>query len=89
MWTNSKEYNRKNYKKYWWNPEAIKDRSDRNKARRKAWLNVWDSREVDHKNGNPNDNSKWNLRVISRNTNRKLWAEKANRRKWSWYSLNK
>jgi hypothetical protein len=32
---NSKSYNKKNYKKYWGKPSQIKDRSERNKARRK------------------------------------------------------
>lgn len=30
-----------------------------------------DGREVDHKNGNPKDNSRKNLRVVSRKVNRK------------------
>jgi hypothetical protein len=81
MPTNSKEYNAKVYHKYWWRPEEIARRSARNKARRKKWLAVWDPREVDHKNGNPQDNSPSNLRVISRRTNRILWARKANMRK--------
>jgi len=85
MVTNSKEYNKKNYKKYWWNPAAIKDRSDRNKARKEIWLKVWDRREVDHKNTNPNDNKKSNLRAISRKTNRTLWAKKANTKRY-WHT---
>lgn len=30
-----------------------------------------DGREVDHKNGNPRDNRRKNLRVVSRKVNRK------------------
>lgn len=77
MATNSKEYNKKNYSKYWGNDSAIKDRTARNAARRKKWLKVWDPREVDHKNWVDGWNWESNLRVISRETNRKLWAEKA------------
>lgn len=78
MPTNSKEYNKKVYHKYWWRPEEIERRSNRNKARRKKWLTVWDPREVDHVNGNANDNSSWNLKIISRTVNRRKWAMKAN-----------
>lgn len=87
MSTNSKEYNKKNYKKYRWNPKAIKDRVTRNAARRKAEregkVKKGDWKEVDHigwiKQVNPN--APKNLRVIARKTNRKLWAQKANRNK--------
>jgi len=34
MATNSKEYNKANYYKYWGNAKAIKDRAARNQARR-------------------------------------------------------
>lgn len=78
MPTNSKEYMKKNYKKYWWNSKAIEDRTKRNAARRKSWLAVWDTREVDHINGISWWNGKSNLRIISRKKNRQLWAAKAN-----------
>jgi len=81
MATNSKAYNAKVYHKYWGRPEEVMRRSDRNKARRKKGLSVWDPREVDHKNWNARDNSTGNLRVISRKTNRVLWAKKANMKK--------
>lgn len=42
-------------------------------------LAKWDRKEVDHKNSNATDNSKKNLRIISRTTNRKLGAKKANK----------
>lgn len=87
MATNSKEYNKKNYKKYWGNPKAIKDRSDRTTARRRAireWkVKKWDWKEIDHikplSKGWSNNPS--NLRVISRKKNRQLWAKIANRNK--------
>lgn len=85
MSTNSKEYNKKNYKKFWWSSEAISDRSERNKARRKmikAWrVSKWDWKEVDHKKWVKAWNGKKNLRVISQKKNRQLWAAKANRKK--------
>lgn len=83
MASNSKEYMKKNYKKYWGNPKAIRDRSLRNQARRKLMkdgrVRKWDWKEVDHKNWIAWWNSNWNLRVISRTLNRRLWAAKANR----------
>jgi hypothetical protein len=78
MPTNSKEYMKKNYKKYWWNPKAIEDRTKRNAARKKSWLAVGDPREVDHINGIAGWNGKWNIRILSRKRNRQLWAAKAN-----------
>jgi len=65
-----------NYEKFNGSAEQIKKRSSRNSARRMLWLKVWDTRDVDHKNGNPNDNSKSNLRAISREKNRWLGAKK-------------
>jgi len=51
-----------------------KDRAARNKARRemekKGRVRKGDGKEVDHKNHNPRDNSKSNLRVVSKKTNR-------------------
>lgn len=91
MATNSREYNKKNYKKYWWKPSQIKKRSEQNKARKMAGLKKWDKREADHKK----PLSKWwkttksNVRVISRKTNRKLWANIANKKKWSGYKKAK
>lgn len=91
MATNSKEYNKKNYKKYWGSKKAIKKRSEQNKARKLAGLKKGDPREADHKK----PLSKWgkttkkNVRVISRKTNRKLWAKIANKKKWSGYKKSK
>jgi hypothetical protein len=41
MWNNSKEYNKKNYERYWWSKKAIKKRTEQNKGRRLAWLKKW------------------------------------------------
>lgn len=46
-------------------------RNNNNKARRRLQIPVGDSREVDHRDGNPMNNSRSNLRAVSRNTNRK------------------
>ena len=55
--------------------KGIKDRAARVKARRmlekEGRVKKGDGREVDHKNHNPRDNSKSNLRVVDKKTNRK------------------
>jgi 5-methylcytosine-specific restriction endonuclease McrA len=70
---------RRNYKKeyaqYHGKPEQRKNRSERNKARRKLGLKVGDKREVDHvkplsKGGS---NSRSNLKAVSRSSNRKKY----------------
>lgn len=85
MSTNSKSYNKKNYKKFWWKPEQIEDRSERNKARRKmekaGRVKKGDWKEVDHKKWVKAWNGKKNLRVISQKKNRQLGAAKATRAK--------
>jgi hypothetical protein len=63
---------RKEYDNYQGSPEQRANRSSRNKARRKvvaSGANV-KGKDVDHKNGNPKDNRKSNLRVISKSANR-------------------
>lgn len=63
----------KEYREYHSKPEQRKNRSTRNKARRKMGLSVGDPREVDHKCpiSKGGGNSKINLRVISRTANRR------------------
>lgn len=56
------------------------DRVSRNAARRKAGLKVGDSRQVDHKDSNPRNNSKSNLRVVSAKTNLKKEAASKKRK---------
>jgi hypothetical protein len=62
------------YETYQGTPEQIKNRASRNAARRKmekkhgkAALN---GKDIDHKDGNPRNNSKKNLRVTSKSLNR-------------------
>jgi 5-methylcytosine-specific restriction endonuclease McrA len=66
---------KKEYREYHGKPEQIKNRSDRNKARRILKLKTGDKREIDHKvplsKGGSND--KENLRLVSRRTNRKKY----------------
>jgi len=66
---------KKEYREYHGKPEQRKHRSNRNKARRlmiKAGrVRKGDGKEVDHKNGNPKDNSRGNLQILSRKANRR------------------
>lgn len=65
---------RKEYDEYHGTEEQKKNRASRNAARRDAVKKHGKSKlkgkEVDHKNGNPKDNSKKNLQIISRKANR-------------------
>ena len=62
------------YKAYQGTPEQRRRNDARKKARRlmeKAGkVRKGDGKDVDHRNGNPKDNSKKNLRVTDKTTNR-------------------
>ncbi len=62
------------YKNYHSSPEQKKKRASRNAARaemeKKGKVSKGDGKDVDHKNGNPKNNSKSNLRVQSKSANR-------------------
>lgn len=66
---------RKEYDSYHGTPEQREARSSRNKARRKleaeGKVRKGDGKEVDHKDGNPRNNSRDNLQVMSRTANRR------------------
>lgn len=76
MATKKRDY-KKEYAEYHSKPEQKKNRAARNKARREMGLKVGDPREVDHKKplSKGGSNSKKNLRVVSRSTNRKKGAK--------------
>lgn len=65
---------RKEYDTYHGTPDQLANRTSRNKARRKLAKVVGAAKlrgkDVDHKNGNPKDNSKGNLRAMSKSKNR-------------------
>ena len=61
---------KKIYAKYQSSKQDIKRRSCRNKARRILGLKKGDGKDIDHKDGNPCNNAKSNLRVGSANKNR-------------------
>ena len=68
---------KKEYREYHSRPEQVKNRAARNAARKAMGLKVGDPREVDHKKplAKGGSNSKKNLRVVSRTTNRKKGAK--------------
>lgn len=76
---------RKEYDNYQGKPEQKKKRASRNAARatmKKAGrVKKGDGKDVDHKNGNPRDNSRKNLRVQSKSANRSYARTKTARKK--------
>ena len=61
-------------------PGRVKDRAACNAARKKKGLKKGDSRQVDHKDNNPRNNSKKNLRVVSKKKNLKREANRKKRK---------
>jgi hypothetical protein len=65
---------RKEYDEYHGTPEQIQNRASRNAARagavKKNGKAKMKGKEVDHKDGNPKNNSKKNLQIMSRKANR-------------------
>lgn len=65
---------KKEYAEYHSKPEQKKRRAGRNTARRKmekaGKVTKGDGKDVDHKDRNPKNNSKFNLRIQSKSTNR-------------------
>ena len=62
------------YRKYQSSTKSKKDRASRNKVRRKLMaqsrVRKGDGKDIDHKDGNPRNNSRKNLRVTSKSYNR-------------------
>ena len=65
---------KKEYSKYQGTAEQKKKRASRNSARsamvKMGKVRKGDGKDVDHKNGNPKDNAKKNLRVTTKRANR-------------------
>lgn len=70
---NPRDY-KEEYKTYHGKQDQIDNRNNRNKARRKlikdGAISKGSPKEVDHKDGNPKNNSRKNLKAISRKANR-------------------
>lgn len=70
------------YRKFQSSAKAKAERASRNSARRaalrKGTVHKGDGKEIDHRDSNPMNNSKSNLRIVSRYTNR---SKKENSRK--------
>lgn len=83
MPSNSIEYNKKNYSRFWGQPAQIKARALRNKARaimiKKGIINKGSKLEIDHINWTAKWNWDGNLRAISQRKNRILGQIKATR----------
>ena len=75
----------KEYANYHSRPEQIKKRSSRNKARRFAIkigkAKRGDGMDIHHKDGNPLNNSRGNLKSMSKNKNRSFARTKTARKK--------
>ena len=65
---------RNEYDSYQGTSEQKKNRAKRNAARRKlekeGKVSKGDGKDVDHRDGSPNNNSRKNLRVVSKSSNR-------------------
>jgi len=65
---------RKEYDNYHRRPEQKKNRASRNGARRRMkkllGKRAVEGKDIDHKDGNPKNNSRSNLRVLSKSRNR-------------------
>jgi len=79
MKNGKRDYETEN-RKYNSRPEQKKKRASRNKVRqqalRKGKVRLGDTKDIDHKNKNPLDNSSSNLRVQERSTNRSFKRDK-------------
>lgn len=60
----------KEYSDYHSKPKQIKRRASRNSARKKVLGGRKSTKDVDHKDGNPMNNSRKNLRLSTKSRNR-------------------
>lgn len=76
---------RQEYDRYQGKPAQKKRRAQRNTARRKmekaGKVRKGDGKDVDHKDGNPKNNSKGNLKIKSKASNRSYPRTKTARKK--------
>ena len=76
---------RQEYERYHKKPAQKKKRASRNTARRRMTkdgrVTKGDGRDIDHKDGNPRNNSRTNLRVQSRSQNRSVPRTRSARKK--------
>jgi len=62
----------KEYRTYQGKPKQIKRRASRNAARRKVLNGRKSTKDVHHKDGNPLNNSRKNLRLTNKSRNRAI-----------------
>ena len=62
----------KEYRTYQGKPKQIKRRASRNAARRKVLNGRKSTKDVHHKDGNPMNNSRRNLRLTTKSRNRAI-----------------
>ena len=76
---------KKEYKNYQGTTKQKKRRASRNTARNRALakgiVKKGDKKDIDHKDGNPKNDKKSNLRVVSRSKNRSFPRTKTARKK--------
>ena len=72
------------YRKYQSSPEDKKNRAARNRARllaiKEGKVSKGDGKDIDHRDGNPQNNSPSNVRVTSRKLNRGKYRVQKERR---------
>jgi len=83
-WNRRRPNGKTNYEHYQGGPSQIKKRASRNSARRSAEkagkVRKGDGKDIDHKSGNPMNNSSSNLRVTTAKANRGVLNPKAHRK---------